>query len=543
MWFEVTFFERAISSSQWSALLKRIRKVSNILKCRITREEELFRFFIEADQDLTRINPEIYPHHLLSIESAPSLPKAQGKTIGIILQTLVEIYKAHLTEQFTNRLVAAELSLGAQLLPRKIDLYFEDKDKILLSSAMSFRSVSDFLGFDLKDIFEIDLVRAIPNLETPSPDQLPLGDQGFTRCIVSGGITAKESYLPLTSLDFMGKSLFCNCPNLLNSALHNLWRSEARNTTSVLAIYVGELDAPTGASSYVFDLVREIPDLDYLNRDHSGLVNLVKTTLASTCSFEVSSEPYRLLDQCLELLNRSGHMSVGNLRRVLVDAKFRADCLKNCSDEGTKRFFESEFLNLYVTPNVFQPLLDSLTLFKDPSTTLTNQNLRDSLNRNFLTVLRIPKQSDSLRAFKVAATIILAEVEACYKNSQLDHKPLILINNVSLVSSRKLSDILSTESGMAVWAGIQSPQELNYSSLENLIARNSNLFIGALDRSNAELMIAPLINHVARVFRRHIVHPRDSVEYACRLITELKGSEVIVRGVRNNKILAPFKAY
>ena len=269
------------------------------------------------------------------------------------------------------------------------------------------------------------------------------------------------------------------------------------------------------------------------------LLDLFKSLIAD----QYNSKLERVLRHSIYVLLMEENFSFSSLRKIILELDFRNELiikLKNNLPSSVIDFFLNDFNELKtksyseaISPIIsFIDEMEIIPVFNEGNNI---NNLKDTINNNFLTIFSLDKTKLGDKVTKTIAGLVMQQLLTLIQSYSFKEHIIFIIDEVAVVENNILSRYLS-EARKYNLSLVLASQYFNQisSNLRNAIFANvSNYYIFRVSMMDANILVDNINMKIPL---------DDSKEQKIKLLTELKVRDLIVRIDSNGLLLPAFRA-
>lgn len=269
------------------------------------------------------------------------------------------------------------------------------------------------------------------------------------------------------------------------------------------------------------------------------LLDLFKSLIAD----QYNSKLERVLRHSIYVLLMEENFSFSCLRKIILELDFRNELiikLKNNLPSSVIDFFLNDFNELKtksyseaISPIIsFIDEMEIIPVFNEGNNI---NNLKDTINNNFLTIFSLDKTKLGDKVTKTIAGLVMQQLLTLIQSHSFKEHIIFIIDEVAVVENNILSRYLS-EARKYNLSLVLASQYFNQisSNLRNAIFANvSNYYIFRVSMMDANILVDNINMKIPL---------DDSKEQKIKLLTELKVRDLIVRIDSNGLLLPAFRA-
>ncbi len=251
----------------------------------------------------------------------------------------------------------------------------------------------------------------------------------------------------------------------------------------------------------------------------------------------------RLLRQCINLLLGSRKFSFNNLRKVLLDAEYRLQMIKenvqNIND-STRNFFltdyndfKTKYYNETIAPIIaFVDEMQLLPVFNKES---DGKSLEEVVAENFLTIFSLDSEKLGKKVVKVIAGLIMKQVLELAESRRTDKEIILIVDEVAVIENPVLQKILAEarKYGLHLVLAEQYFDQVSDELKTAIFANVLNYYLFRVSKKDAEVLV-----HNINVK----IPVDDTAEAKENMLSMLNDRECVLRLTQNGILLPAMKA-
>ncbi|HMQ96417.1 MAG TPA: DUF87 domain-containing protein [Candidatus Saccharibacteria bacterium] len=374
----------------------------------------------------------------------------------------------------------------------------------------------------------------------------------------------KNAYFDLTSYDFdkhsfiigatgSGKSKFISLfiDRLLSSPYAHNYRVVVVDPHASLEHDIGGMH---GASVINF---RSRDDSTGLfaeeNTDISASTELTATLFKSLLGSLYNSQVDRVVRYSLTCLMTAQTMSLGNLKRFLIDEAYRANILRHIEvyiPHNVGQYMTAEYPKLMherysevVVPIV--ELIDEIELQAGGEPTDTSKSLATVVKANPLTIFSLNKVGMGEKVIKTVSGLLIQQLFLLAQARQFNEKIILIIDEVSVVQNPTIAQILAEarKYNMFVFLAQQYFGQVDKTLQDAIFSNVSNYFVFKVSEADARAIEGNITMELPRKMTMEASWVvRDTEDLKVPILTSLDPRDCVVRISSEGKVLPAFKA-
>lgn len=286
--------------------------------------------------------------------------------------------------------------------------------------------------------------------------------------------------------------------------------------------------------------------------DVTGATELTTTLLKSLMGENWNARVERVLRFSLFVLFTSKSMSLGMLKRFLIETELRQQILDHVEKHvphNIVHFFGTDY-NEIRTAHYNEGLLPIISLVDEMELQPTflaegGLSLQKSINDNFLTVFSLNKVSMGEKVVKTVAGLLIQQIFLLAQSKSFYQKVLLFIDEVSVVQTPALASILSEarKYNLFVFLTQQYFTQVEKGLQDSIFANVSNYYCFRVSEEDANQLVGNLPMELPKELSVQAKEQGVKEEtLKARFLTELHPRECIARISAGGKLLPSIKA-
>lgn len=555
--YELYLVKKEIERNEWECFIKKISSYTSFLETWnlvITISNSQIRYFIKINCMLpATINDN--PSFMIKSVNKKKIPKV-ATSIPIIkwnsnIMDLVEY--CDIKKKGTLKLIEIDFKkISKNGAMSKIFLYRQKKDRIYISR---------LFGVSYSYLLSLNFSNNKRYLYKSAPKYLDIS-KGFS--ILSSDLSSSilkvdtypylqgNFYIKQNSYDFNKHSLVlgssgCGKSKFLSLFIHNIYKRNEWNFPYKIVLIDphASLEKDIGGLGKVidFDSLEDSIDL-FVNSQKDAVVSteLLLELLKSLIADQYNSKLERVLRHSIHTLLIGERFHFENLRKMLLDATYRNDILKELKENlpfSVISFFLSDFNDLKTKSygEAISPIIsfiDEMEIFPAFSKKRSKNSLIDTINDNFLTLFSLDRTKLGDKVVRTIAGFVMQQLLTIIQSSQTSYPILFIIDEVATVENPILSRFLSEarKYNLSLILASQYFNQISTSLKDSIFANVSNYYIFRVSRLDANILVDNFNMKIPL---------DDSRETKIKLLSELKNRECVVRVSSNGCLLPAMK--
>lgn len=555
---EIYLTKKFISKDEWLELIRTISNYNGILrkwKIIITNDKNQIRYFVKTRCTLPATINNLNSFLLKPVEciNAPksnytllSLPKIGSSIIDLINYSEI---------RNKGTLVYLEISFR-KLYEDKIKsniIYYLNKNgiikkyKVILAIPTNILSV-DFEGnkryFYKASPKYLEINKILHLLSSDANNSLLSID---TFPYLQGDFYLNQNNFSFDKHSIIFGSSGSGKSKMISLLINNINESESlrRKYKIVVIDPHASLENDIGGIGKVIDFKNNLDSIDLFINNNDDIVastELLLDLLKSLIADQYNSKLERVLRHSIHLLLTDELFNFRSLRRLILDLEYRNDLIRKLKYKlptSVIDFFLSDFNDLKTKSygEAISPIIgfiDEMEMIPVFNSDQNNENLKDTIHDNFLTLFSLDRTKLGDKVTKTIAGLIMQQLLTIIQKREIDEHIIFIIDEVAVVENPILSRYLS-EARKYNLSLILAGQYFNQISdeLKNAIFANViNYFIFRVSKLDANILVDNFNMKIPL---------DDSRDRKIKLLTELQTRECIVRIDSNGILLPAFK--
>ena len=555
---EIYLTKKHVSKDEWLELIKTISNYNGFLKkwkIIIKNEKNQIRYFVKTNCSLpTTINN--LNSFLLKPTSEVEKPKynyiwfslprigsnfidlvnySEIKNKGILEYLEIDLFKVY-EDKIGSKIT---YYLNKEGIITKYDVLFAVPTTIL---SIDFEGNKRYFYKSIPKYLEINKVLHL--LNTDSSNALLSVD---TFPYLQGNFYLKENSFSFDKHSIIMGSSGCGKSKFISLLINNIKKNNNLNQKYKVVVIDphAALEEDIGGLGRVIDFKSNLDSIDLFINNSDDIIastELLLDLLKSLIADQYNSKLERVLRHSIHLLLTDESFNFRNLRRLILDLEYRNDLIRKLKYNlpiSVIDFFLSDFNDLKTKSygEAISPIIgfiDEMEMIPVFNTEQNNDNLKDTIKDNFLTLFSLDRTKLGDKVTKTIAGLIMQQLLTTIQKQEINEHIIFIIDEVAVIENPILSRYLS-EARKYNLSLILAGQYFNQISdeLKNSIFANViNYFIFRVSKLDANILVDNF----------NIKIPLDdSRERKIKLLTELNNRECIARIDSNGVLLPAFK--
>ncbi len=361
-----------------------------------------------------------------------------------------------------------------------------------------------------------------------------------------------DFYLKQNSFDFHKHSLILGSSGagkskFISLFIYNLYKNvEFRNQYKIIVIDPhAALEKDIGGIGKVIDFESN----NSINLFHNHQKDIISSTelllelFKSLIADQYNSKLERVLRHSIHLLLSINDFHLYTLRKLLLDTEYRTLLLKQqvrILPTSVTDFFLSDFNELKTksygeTISPIISFIDEMEMIPVFNNEKINENLKDTIQENFLTIFSLNKTKLGDKCVKTIAGFIMQQLLTLVQSYSFDTNIIFIIDEVAIIENPILTRFLSEarKYNLSLILASQYFDQISENLKNAIFANTINYYLFRISRADATI----LSHHIPMK-----IPLENTEENKIKLLTELNNRECIVRISCNGILLPAFKA-
>ena len=506
---ECVFYSEKIQPDHWRNLFrhsfKRNTPVLDFLdlshaiplnRCSIVirRRERTVRFYIKHNSRFRSIAPLLFPFNFaerpveLEREESTLLPR------GMFLITRTNVLDFIMKENARDIELSIFPLFGKTMgIGRMIDE--EGRKKTLL-----LKDPAKFLSIDMEHnpSFYLEVIHH-PILKSMHIDShRPLFEKDGTKIGVDNFDIFKHSLI--AGMSGTGKSKFIA---MLSKAI-----SESNPDARVIIIDPhGEFRETMKGYSVVDYQSNYIEPLE-AGGERSPLTIQLIVQLVSAILDSKSKYAERVLFYAVHLLTNLDKLNLSNIGMLLTDSARRMEFVSRTTNDEVKRFFSTEFENIYIHHfnDAILPILNFIGKYElYMGGKKEKENLLDMIEKNNITVISFNPNFFGRDMIRFFAGAIMQQMYILAITRKLKHPTVLIVDEFPVVETRVAKDILAEarKFNLHLYLSMQYLSQINQEILNSILTNTYNLIAFKVSKEDARYISGVMDIKVEEYFRKN----------------------------------------
>ncbi len=359
-------------------------------------------------------------------------------------------------------------------------------------------------------------------------------------------------YLKQNSFSFDKHSIIigssgCGKSKFISSLINNIFKNDdfkGRYKVVVIDPHAS-LENDIGGIGKVIDFRTNLDSIDlFINKsdDIVSATELLLDLLKSLIADQYNSKLERVLRHSIHILLTDETFSFKTLRKLILDLEYRNDLIKKLKDKlpiSVIDFFLSDFNDLKTKSynEAISPIIafiDEMEMLPVFSVDVEMDNLKKTINNNFLTLFSLDRTKLGDKVTKTIAGLIMQQLLTIVQKREIDEHIIFIIDEVAVVENPILSRYLSEarKYNLSLVLASQYFSQISEELKNAIFANVINYFIFRVSKLDANILVDNFNMKVPL---------DDTQERKIKMLTELNNRECIARIDENGILLPAFK--
>ena len=307
----------------------------------------------------------------------------------------------------------------------------------------------------------------------------------------------------------------------------------------------GALEQDIGGIGKVIDFNSNIDSMDLFINNNDDIIastELLLDLFKSLIADQYNSKLERVLRHSIHLLLTDESFNFRNLRKLILDLEYRNNLIKKLKYKlpiSVIDFFLSDFNDLKTKSysETISPIIgfiDEMEMIPVFNKEQTNENLKDTIHDNFLTIFSLNRTKIGDKVTKTISGLIMQQLLTLIQKKEIDEHIIFIIDEVAVVENPILSRYLSEarKYNLSLILVGQYFNQISDDLKKSIFANVINYFIFRVSKLDANILVDNFNMKIPL---------DDSKDRKIKLLTELNKRECIVRIDSNGTLLPAFK--
>ena len=307
------------------------------------------------------------------------------------------------------------------------------------------------------------------------------------------------------------------------------------------------LENDIGGLGKVIDFKTYSDSINLFDSSSNDVISATENLLAlfkSLISDQYNSKLERVLRHSIYLLLINKEFNFTTLRKLILDLEYRNNLIKKYQDSlpiSVIDFFLTDFNDLKTKSysEAISPIIafiDEMQMIPVFNETTINDNLKETINNNFLTIFSLDRTKLGDKVTKTISGLIMEQLLSLIEAHTFTKHIIFIIDEVALIENPILSRFLSESRkyNLSLVLASQYFNQISNDLKDSIFANVINYYIFRVSKLDATLLVDNL----------NIKIPLDDTkENKIKLLSELNNRECLVRISENGLLLPVFKAH
>ena len=271
-------------------------------------------------------------------------------------------------------------------------------------------------------------------------------------------------------------------------------------------------------------------------------VESIMSILKNIIADRYNSKLERVLRYSIHLLLQKENFNLVNLRKLLTEIEYRNKVIKEAEDEiapNIIEFFRVDFSELKTKSyqEAISPIIsfiDEMQLLPAMNEENSIKNIRDEIEKNFITILSLDQMSLGLNITKTVAGFAMQQILQLVQAHTFNEHIILVVDEVSVIENPILGRFLSEarKYNLSLILAGQYFEQISENLQKAIFTNVVNYFIFRVSKMDAITLEKNMQMEVA---------VRNSIFTRLKLLSELNDRECIVRIGKMGRMLSAFK--
>ncbi len=297
--------------------------------------------------------------------------------------------------------------------------------------------------------------------------------------------------------------------------------------------------------AYVVDYKKVFIDPLDVGQEKNPLIAQLITQLLMAALGGNNKYAERIIFFSVHLLLGLGKLSLENINKLLTDVSARTEFVSSSQDEEVKRFFDTEFQDIYMR-NFNEAILPVVNFISEYLLYMKRDaemvSLNDLIKKHRVVVVSFDPHyfGKTMRMFLAGA--IMNQMYILAITESLTRKTLLIVDEFSLVNAPVAREILSEtrKFDFHLYLSAQYLNQIRKDIVDSMVTNVKNVIGFKVNKDDAKFLVAMMDIKVEEFFRK-IYPPGELEEKKKEMFVRLNKRECIIRLFDGHNYLMPMK--
>ena len=299
--------------------------------------------------------------------------------------------------------------------------------------------------------------------------------------------------------------------------------------------------------AYVVDYKKVFIDPLDVGQEKNPLIAQLITQLLMAALGKGNKYAERIIFFSVHLLLGLGKLSLENINKLLTDVSARTEFVSTSQDEEVKRFFDTEFQDIYMR-NFNEAILPVVNFISEYLLYMKRDakmvSLSKLLENNRIVVVSFDPHYFGKTMRRFLAGAIMNQMYILAITESLKKKTLLIVDEFSLVNAPVAREILSEtrKFDFFLYLSAQYLNQIDKDIVDSMVTNVKNVVGFKVNKEDARFLIAMMDIKVEEFFRKKY-SPSELEEKKKEMFVRLNKRECIIRLFDGHNYLMPMKVY
>lgn len=546
--FEISFYSNKITKENWLNFFKTLSKrdvpvldvidFSTILPLRpiklvIKKNVNTIRIYLKerpnGGEDFSAL---IFP---LKLSEKESIPLKKGFPLGLKIIKNLDLFTFLVKENIEEITLEIKPTLGKYTATGVATRKDGSRKAIFLTNP------EKFLEIDLEKnpSFYLELIEKplLKSIYMDSED--PIFESKGANLGIDNFDAFKHSLI--VGMSGSGKSKFIY---ILTKAIKKKYGRKAK---VVLIDPHGEFSKIFKDQAKIIDFKKEYIEPLEIGRETSPMTTQLIENLIMSIIGQRNKYADRVLFYSIHLLSSIGELKLQNISKLLTDSPARMEYLNKSENEEVKRFFSTEFDDIYIN-HFNDAVLPILNFIGEYELYMGKQSksvsLLDEIQKNEVTIISFDPHFFGRKMIKFLAGAVMQQMYVLSVTHKFNDPTVLIVDEFPIVETAVVKNIHAEtrKFNLHLYLSMQYLNQLNKEIVDSILTNVYNYIVFKCNRQDANMISSIMDIKVEEYFKKHR-QPSELEEEKKDLFINLTTRECVVRLFDGAKHLMPVKVF
>ncbi|MBN2477877.1 ATP-binding protein, partial [Candidatus Micrarchaeota archaeon] len=361
---------------------------------------------------------------------------------------------------------------------------------------------------------------------------------------------SKDSRIGLDNFDVFKHSLVVGMSgsgktkflNILTKAIKKRYQTEAK---VVIIDPHREFSRSFKNQAKIIDFKKNYLEPLEVGKEASPMTTQLIQNLIMSIIGEKNKYSDRVLFYSIHLLSSLGELNLQNISRLLTDSPSRMEYLNQTENEEVKRFFSTEFDDIYMN-HFNEAVLPVLNFIGEYELYMGEKNkqvsLLDEIEKNEVVVISFDPHFFGRKMTKFLAGAVLQQMYILAITRKFDKPIILLVDEFPIVENKVIKNMHAEtrKFNLHLYLSMQYLNQLEGDITDSILTNTYNYIVFKCNRQDAGMISSMIDIKVEEYFKKQR-RPSELEEEKKDLFVNLMSRECVVRLFEGQKYLMPMK--